>query len=153
MSVLIFKSNFSLPEGAWIGSLDATQHMDAVWDAWPHYHADFKPVMQQMLQLSPSFGIFLLTEPDDSFLITVPDAPACVLVHSDSVGLGALQTQPGLRRKGFARALLAHATKAMAASGVGPHAHLVTNDHASIALFEKVGYTIVGWTRWISLCN
>lgn len=141
-----------MPDGAWIEPLDAAQHMDAVWAAWPHYHADFKPVMQLMLELSPSFGVFHLNDPD-SFLIAMPEAPVAVLVHSDSAGLGALQTLPSHRRKGLACALLAHATRAMAATGVGPHAHLATDNHASVALFEKVGFKIVARTRWISLCN
>jgi len=131
-----------------IASLNVREHLDTVWDNWPHFHPDFKPVVRTMVRRNPSFGIFVATpgeEPGEQL--------ASMIVQSDTVGLGILQTLSAHRRKGFAHTLLAHVTRLMGAAGVGPQGHVIATNYASIEMFKKLGYKIIGQSRWVSIAN
>ncbi|XP_059477282.1 uncharacterized protein LOC132197767 [Neocloeon triangulifer] len=135
-----------VPSDVRIASLDANLHLEHVWQNWPPhvFHPAFKPVLKMTIKCSPSFGIFVPSSEG-------PDELASVVVQSDTVGLGILRTADKHRRKGFAKILLVHATKMMGECGTGPLAYISAENSTSIKMFKKIGYEIIGQTRWISI--
>ncbi|XP_065340973.1 uncharacterized protein LOC135940133 [Cloeon dipterum] len=135
-----------LPAGARIAPLDVDRDLDTVWDNWPHFPPDFKPVLQMMIRFNPSFGIFVTCEDGREEL-------ASMIVQASTVGLGILQTLSKHRRKGFAHILLAHVTKNMGQAGIGSMAHIIATQNTSIVKFKKVGYKFIGQSKWVKINN
>jgi FR47-like protein len=124
-----------------VGPLDVS-HLDIVCDNWRHYDPEYRPVVQKMIELNPSFGVFVRNERGEEEL-------ASMVVQSEYGGVGLLQTVPEHRRKGYASIALAYQTRAIAKTGIMPHGHILLWNEGSSLLFKKHGYKVLDVSTWV----
>ncbi|XP_059476513.1 uncharacterized protein LOC132197311 [Neocloeon triangulifer] len=137
-------ANIEIPELAAnvrVGPLDLS-HVDTVCKYWPHYSADYRRVVEKMVELNPSCGVFVRNEDGAEEL-------AAMIVQSEYGGLGILQTVPEHRRKGYALTALRHQARALGRAGVSPHCHVIVDNYRSVELFKKSGLKPVALTNWV----
>jgi len=146
--VTSFKSRFdsfflSVPYGVRIGQLDKS-HVDYVCDNWPLYTADYRPVVEKMIELNPSVGVFVRTEGGGEEL-------ASMVLQSEYGGLGLLQTLPKYRERGYAALVLAYLSEVMRQLGYTTHGHTKVGNMRAQKLFRRIGFKFADRTNWITL--
>jgi predicted GNAT family acetyltransferase len=134
---------FRLPENIRVGPL-SKEHLDIVCENWRHYDPEYRPVVGKMIELNPSFGVFLKNEDGTEEL-------ASMVLQSEYGGVGLLQTVPKFRRKGYADIAQAYQTRALGQMGVIPHGHILLWNEGSNLLFKKHGYKVYGVSTWVIL--
>jgi len=117
-------------------------HLDTVCKYWPHYSPDYRPVVESMILLNPSCGVFV-QKPDGG------EDLAAMILQSEYGGLGLLQTVPEYRRRGFALLALRHQTRTLGQAGVNVHCHVIVNNFRSLELFKKSGLKMADITNWV----
>jgi len=134
-----------IPENIRVGPLNLS-HLDVVCENWRLYDPEFRPVVQKMIELNPSVGVFVQNEEGQEEL-------ASMVLQSEYGGVGLLQTVPKFLRKGFASIALAHMTKILGQKGIMPHGHILLWNKGSSVLFEKHGYKVHGVSTWVILAK
>ncbi|XP_059476363.1 uncharacterized protein LOC132197234 [Neocloeon triangulifer] len=133
----------ALPEKVRVGSLD-NSHLDIVCENWRHYHPDYRPVVQKMIQLNATVGVFVTNEQNEEEL-------ASMVLHTDYGGFGILQTVPKFRRKGFASIALAHIVRALGLKGFMPFGTVLAWNEDSVNLLKKFGFKVLEASTWLEL--
>jgi len=113
--------------------------LDVVCENWRHYDPEFRPVVQKMIELNPSVGVFVRNEDGEEEL-------ASMVLQSEYGGVGLLQTVPKFLRKGFASIALAHMTRILGQKGIMPQGYILLGNQGSSLLFQKQGYKVHGVT-------
>ncbi|XP_059476282.1 uncharacterized protein LOC132197188 [Neocloeon triangulifer] len=131
----------TLPENVRVGSLDGS-FLDVFCSHWRHYDPEYRPVVQKMLELNLSVGVFVKNERGEEEL-------ASMVLQSEYGGVGLLQTVPEFRRKGYAEIALAHLTKQLGLKGFMPFTNVLKWNEAANKLFKKFGYKLVDRGSWI----
>ncbi|CAB3376460.1 Hypothetical predicted protein [Cloeon dipterum] len=130
-----------IPPNVRVGPLDKC-HVGIVCKYWPHYSPDYLNVVEKMIELNPSCGVFVKNEDGSEEL-------AAMILQSEYGGLGILQTVPEHRRKGYALIALRHQTRTLGKAGINVHCHVIVKNFNSIELFKKSGLKPVEISNWV----
>ena len=111
---------------------------------WPFKSEDSEIFVKHLLELYPSSGI------------TTESGQLCGWVLTYPYGaIGIMHVMPEFRRRGLAKAIVAHHIEKWTVYGWGcqPFCYIVDDNSASKSLFEALDFQTVGDIMWVGYCS
>eukprot|EP00455_Lapot_gusevi_P007552 TRINITY_DN13218_c0_g1_i3.p1 TRINITY_DN13218_c0_g1~~TRINITY_DN13218_c0_g1_i3.p1 ORF type:complete len:286 (+),score=43.67 TRINITY_DN13218_c0_g1_i3:88-945(+) len=112
---------------------------DYVISFWPYAHEMTVDTFRQILQILPSFAIY------------IDEKPVCWMAVLDYGSLSMLHTLEEYRGRGYAERVVRAACSTLPAAGMLPFCYTLQENVKSNNLFRKVGFEVVEHVSWMHL--
>ncbi|XP_058122348.1 uncharacterized protein LOC131293169 [Anopheles ziemanni] len=132
--------HFEVPLGMSLKRI-APQFAAFIYNQWVHKVAGTQNMIEQMLRMNDSMGLFLdgAREP----------LAWCIRTQNGAIGLLGVVA----KRKGFGSLVVKALARQLAHQGHNVYASVSFTKEASMKLFEKLGFQVVGKVNWIKNCG